>query len=54
MLTGRGITFAVSRAHPSFLGWLEKYELLALIDPGRFYPTNRHAATAFRQARTTA
>jgi MFS superfamily sulfate permease-like transporter len=54
MLTGRGITFAISRAHPSFLAWLERYELLALIDPGRFYPTNRHAATAFRQERTTA
>ena len=27
MLTGSGITFAVSRAHPSFRAWLEKYEL---------------------------
>jgi high affinity sulfate transporter 1 len=53
MLTGHGITFAVSRAHPSFLAWLERYELLALIEPGRFYPTNRHAATAFRQEGTT-
>jgi len=49
MLTGRGITFAVSRAHPSFLAWLEKYHLMPLIDPGRFYPTNRHAAAAFRE-----
>jgi len=54
MLKKRNITFAVSRAHPAFLGWLKQYELLALIDPKRFYPTNRHAATAFRQERTTA
>jgi len=53
MLTGRGITFAVSRAHPSFRAWLERYGLLELIDPSRFYPTNRHVATAFRQERTT-
>jgi MFS superfamily sulfate permease-like transporter len=50
MLTGRGFTFAVSRAHPSFLAWLEKYHLMPLIDPSRFYPTNRHAAAAFREA----
>jgi len=37
MLTGRGLTFAVSRAHPSFLAWLEKYHLMPLVDPGRFY-----------------
>jgi SulP family sulfate permease len=49
MLTGRGITFAVSRAHPSFLAWLERYHLMSLVDPGRFYPTNRHAAAAFRE-----
>jgi SulP family sulfate permease len=53
MLTGRDITFAVSRAHPSFRTWLERYGLLKLIDPSHFYPTNRHAATAFRQGRTT-
>ena len=53
MLTKQGITFAVSRAHPSFRTWLARYGLLPLIDPGRFYPTNRHAATAFRQERTT-
>jgi MFS superfamily sulfate permease-like transporter len=50
MLTGRGITFAVSRAHPSFLAWLEKYHLMPLIDPSRFFPTNRHAAAAYREA----
>jgi high affinity sulfate transporter 1 len=54
MLKKRNITVAVSRAHPAFLGWLKQYELLALIDPRRFYPTNRHAAEAFRQERTTA
>jgi hypothetical protein len=25
-------------------------DLIELIDPGRFYPTNRHAAQAFRQS----
>ena len=45
----RGITFAVSRADRSFRAWLEKYELMKLIDPGRFYPTNRHAVKAFRE-----
>ena len=49
MLTERGITFAVSRADRSFRSWLEKYELMELIDPRRFYPTNRHAAAAFRE-----
>ena len=28
LLAGRGITFAVSRAHPSFRSWLERYELM--------------------------
>jgi len=50
MLKNRNITVAVSRAGGSFRSWLEKYELLELIDPNRFYPTNRHAAQAFRQA----
>ena len=49
MLTERGITFAVSRADRSFRSWLEKYELMELIDQKRFYPTNRHAAAAFRE-----
>ena len=40
----RSVTFAVSRADRPFRSWLEKYELMELIDPGRFYPTNRHAA----------
>jgi sulfate permease, SulP family len=48
LLAGRGITFAVSRADRSFRHWLEQYELAALVDPRRFYPTNRHAAAAFR------
>ncbi len=52
MLTCRGITLAVSRAHPSFRTWLERYELLPLIDPNRFFPTNRHAAAAFREEGT--
>jgi hypothetical protein len=48
MLAGRGITFAVSRADRAFRAWLETYELMGLIDQKRFYPTNRHAAEAFR------
>ena len=49
LLTKRDITFAVSRADRSFRSWLERYDLLALIDQNRFYPTNRHAAAAFRE-----
>jgi MFS superfamily sulfate permease-like transporter len=49
MLAKRDIVFAVSRADRSFRAWLEKYELMKLIDPQHFYPTNRHAATAFRE-----
>ncbi len=54
MLKKRNITVAVSRADGAFRSWLEKYELIKLIDQRRFYPTNRHAAEAFRQERTTA
>jgi len=55
-LAKRDVVFAVSRADRSFRSWLEKYELMHLIDQRRFYPTNRHAAAAFRedQARVTA
>jgi MFS superfamily sulfate permease-like transporter len=49
LLKKRGITFAVSRADRSFRSWLEKYDLMELIGQGRFYPTNRHAAAAFRE-----
>jgi MFS superfamily sulfate permease-like transporter len=49
LLTGRGITVAVSRADRSFRSWIEKYELMELIDQKHFYPTNRHAAEAFRE-----
>ena len=48
LLAERDITFAVSRASRSFLSWLEKYDLMEMIDEGHFYPTNRHAAAAFR------
>ena len=54
MLADRKITFAVSRADRSFRSWLEKYELMKLIDQRRFYPTNRHAAQAFREGQATA
>ncbi len=49
LLASRDITFAVSRADRPFRSWLEKYDLMEHIDPGRFYPTNRHAAAAFRE-----
>ena len=49
LLKKKNITFAVSRADRSFRSWIEKYHLMELIDPARFYPTNRHAAQAFRQ-----
>ena len=49
MLDGRGITFAVSRADRSLRSWLERSELMDPIDKNRFYPTNRHAAAAFRK-----
>jgi SulP family sulfate permease len=48
LLTARHIVFAVSRADRAFRSWLERYELMALIDPRHLYPTNRHAAEAFR------
>jgi len=48
MLAKSNILFAVSRADRAFRSWLEKYELMGLIDQNRFYPTNRHAAAAFR------
>ena len=47
-LSGRGIVFSISRADHSFRSWLERYELMKLIEPDRFYPTNQHAAAAFR------
>jgi sulfate permease, SulP family len=42
------VTFAISRADHAFRSWLEQYDLIEHIDPERFYPTNRHAAAAFR------
>ena len=30
--------------------WIERYDLVELNAPSRFYPTNRHAAQAFRQS----
>jgi SulP family sulfate permease len=53
LLARRDITFAVSRADRSFRAWLDRYELIELIDPQRFFPTNRHAAEAFRAAGRT-
>jgi hypothetical protein len=54
MLKKRNITFAISRADRSFRSWLERYHLMALVDADRFYPTNRHAAQAFRQSSESA
>jgi SulP family sulfate permease len=48
LLKKQNITVAVSRADRAFRSWLERYELLELIDEQRFFPTNRHAAEAFR------
>jgi sulfate permease, SulP family len=50
LLKKRNIILAVSRADRSFRSWLEQYDLIELIGPDRFYPTNRHAAQAFRQS----
>jgi sulfate permease, SulP family len=50
LLARRNVTFAVSRADRPFRSWLEKYDLMEHIDPSRFFPTNRHAAAAYREA----
>jgi SulP family sulfate permease len=50
MLKKKNITFAISRADRAFRSWLERYHLIELIEPNRFYPTNRHAVQAFRQS----
>jgi high affinity sulfate transporter 1 len=52
LLKKKNITFAVSRADRAFRSWLEKYDLMELIEPGRFFPTNRHAAQAFRDTKS--
>lgn len=39
--------FTLSRGDRSFRSWLEQCDLIELIEPNRFYPTNRHAAQAF-------
>jgi high affinity sulfate transporter 1 len=49
MLADREVVFAISRADRSFRSWLERYGLTELVDGSRFYPTNRHAAAAFRR-----
>ncbi len=49
LLATRKVTFAVSRADRSFRTWLEKYDLADQINLSHFYPTNRHAAAAFRK-----
>jgi len=48
LLAARKVTFAVSRADRACRSWLQQYELTKLVEPHRFYPTNRHAAAAFR------
>jgi SulP family sulfate permease len=50
ILKKKNITFAISRADRAFRSWFERYHLMELINPDRFYPTNRHAAQAFRQS----
>jgi MFS superfamily sulfate permease-like transporter len=54
LLKKQNIILAVSRADRAFRSWLERYDLIELIDPERFYPTNRHAAQAFRRSSRSA
>ena len=54
MLADRKVVFAVSRADLAFRSWLERYELMGLIDQRHFYPTNRQAAAAFREEQASA
>ncbi|MFA6957301.1 MAG: SulP family inorganic anion transporter [Thermoanaerobaculia bacterium] len=49
-LAKRGVTFAVSRANEQTRSLLARYHLLHLIGEERLYPTNRHAAAAYREA----
>jgi sulfate permease, SulP family len=53
LLKKKNITVAFSRADRSCRAWLERYHLMELIDPDHFYPTNRHAAQAFRKKMKT-
>jgi len=48
LLADHKVTFAVSRADRAFRSWLERYDLMDRIEGSHFYPTNRHAAAAFR------
>jgi MFS superfamily sulfate permease-like transporter len=54
MLAKRKVTFAVSRADRAFRSWLTQYDLMELVEPDQFYPTNRHAAAAFRRETASA
>jgi high affinity sulfate transporter 1 len=49
LLAKANITIAISRADHAFRSWLERYDLMELIDQKRLFPTNRHAAEAFRE-----
>lgn len=49
LLAGRGITFAVSRPNQPLSRLLAHYGLEKAIGQERIYPTNRHAAAAYRQ-----
>jgi high affinity sulfate transporter 1 len=49
MLSDRGVTFALSRAHPELLDLLKQYHLLESIGDEHIYPTNRHALAAYRE-----
>lgn len=50
LLEKQTITFAISRASQPFCAWLEQYDLMERIHADRFFPTNRHAAQAFRES----
>jgi sulfate permease, SulP family len=49
LLASRGITFAISRPNHPLSRLLTHYGLEQQIGQDRIYPTNRHAAAAFRQ-----
>jgi MFS superfamily sulfate permease-like transporter len=50
----RGVRFAIARPGPSLPAMLENYELMSSIGMNHLYPTNRHAAAAYRQERDVA
>jgi SulP family sulfate permease len=50
LLSDRNVTFAVSRASEPVRTLLERYGFLERIGTEHFFPTNRHAWAAFKEA----